>query len=71
MMRKIIGNYIGHNLREAKFLKHSDFMCSACATRKLILRPSPLKIQMKPLKFLERIQGETIMWVVQVFHGIN
>jgi hypothetical protein len=29
----------------------------ACATGKLILRPSPLKIYIEPLKFLERIQG--------------
>jgi hypothetical protein len=58
IVRKIIGNCIGHNLREAKFHKHSDFMCIACATRKLILRPSSLKIQTEPLKFLERIQDD-------------
>jgi hypothetical protein len=57
MMRKITRNCICHNLREAKFPKHSDFMCTVCATGKLILWPSPLKIQMEPLKFLERIQG--------------
>jgi hypothetical protein len=33
-----------------------DFMCTTCATGKLILRPSPLKIQVEPLNFLERIQ---------------
>jgi hypothetical protein len=43
MMQKIIGNCTGHNL--TKFLKTSDFICTACATGKLILRPSPLKIQ--------------------------
>jgi hypothetical protein len=32
-------------------------MCIACATRKLITRPSPLKIKVEPFKFLERIQG--------------
>jgi hypothetical protein len=58
MMRKIIGNCIGHNLREAKFPKHSDLMCTACATGKLILRPLSLKIQMEQLKFLKRIQGD-------------
>jgi hypothetical protein len=31
-------------------------MCTTCATEKLIMRPSPLKIQVEPLKFLERIQ---------------
>jgi hypothetical protein len=56
MMKKIIDKCIGHNLREDKFPKHSDFMCTTCATGKLILRLSPLKIQTEPLKFLERIQ---------------
>jgi hypothetical protein len=56
MMRKIIGNYIGHNL--IKFPKTSDLICTSCAIGKLILRPSPLKIHTKPLKFLERIQGD-------------
>jgi hypothetical protein len=58
MMRKIIGNCIGHNLKEVKFLKTFDFICMVCATRKLILRPSPLKIHTEQLKFLERIQGD-------------
>jgi hypothetical protein len=58
MTRKIIGNSSGHNLNSAKFPKSSDFMCTACATGKLILRPSPIKIKVQPLKFLERIQGD-------------
>jgi hypothetical protein len=58
MIRKIIGNCIGHNLKEAKFPKTSDFICTTCATGKLILRPSYLKIYIEPLKFLERIQGD-------------
>jgi hypothetical protein len=33
-------------------------MCNACATGKLILRPSPLKIHTELLKFLNRIQGD-------------
>jgi hypothetical protein len=53
MMRKIISNCTGHNLN--KFPKTSDFICTAYATRKLILRPLPLKIHIEPLKFLERI----------------
>jgi hypothetical protein len=53
MMRKIIGNCTGHNLN--KFPKTSNFICTSCATGKLILRPSPLKIHTEPLKFLERI----------------
>jgi hypothetical protein len=58
MMRKITGNSIGHNLNTAKFSKSSDFMCISYATGKLIVRPSPLKIQIEPFKFLERIQGD-------------
>jgi hypothetical protein len=33
-------------------------MCTACASEKLILRPSPIKIKVEPLKFLEQIQGD-------------
>jgi hypothetical protein len=33
-------------------------MCTTCATGKLIVRPSPLKIKVEPLKFHERIQGD-------------
>ena len=33
-------------------------MYTSCATWKLILRPSYLKIKEEPLKFLERIQGD-------------
>jgi hypothetical protein len=58
IMRKIINNSTGHNLNTVKFLKSSDFMYTTCVTRKLIMRPSPLKIKVEPLKFLERIQGD-------------
>jgi hypothetical protein len=58
MMRKIIGNSSSQILNSAKFLKSLDFMCIACATGKLILRPSPVKIKVEPLKFLEQIQGD-------------
>jgi hypothetical protein len=68
MMRKITGNCIGHNLKEAKFPKTSNFICTACATGKLILRPSPLKIHREPLKFLERIHGD-ICGLIQPISG--
>jgi hypothetical protein len=55
MVRKIVTNSIGHDLTEAKFSKSSDYVCTACATEKLILRLSPLKIRAEPLKFLEII----------------
>jgi hypothetical protein len=56
MMKKIIGNYTGHNL--TKFFKTSNFICMACVTGELILRPSLLTIHTEPLKFLKRIQGD-------------
>nr|ABF96511.1 retrotransposon protein, putative, Ty1-copia subclass [Oryza sativa Japonica Group] len=64
MMRKIIDNSIGHHLITDKFPKSSDFVCTACATGKLILRPSYLKIRAEPLKFLERIQGDICCLIV-------
>jgi hypothetical protein len=68
MMRKCLGNSIGHNLNTTNFPKSSDFMCTSCATRKLILRPSPLKIQVEPIKFLERIH-EDICVPIQPLSG--
>jgi hypothetical protein len=58
MVRKIIENCTGHDLRDAKFLKSNDFVCTSCAMGKLILRPSLFKIHAEPLRFLERIQGD-------------
>jgi hypothetical protein len=57
MMRKIMSNSSGHGMSDRKFPESSYFLCTSRATGKLILRPSHLKIQAKPLKFLERIQG--------------
>ena len=45
-------------MENIKFPQDKDFGCTACATGKLILRPSYLKIRAEPLKFLERIQGD-------------
>jgi hypothetical protein len=58
MMQKIIGNYTGHDLKDVKFLKSNDFVCTSCAMEKLILRPSPPKIHAESLRFLEHIQGD-------------
>jgi peptide/histidine transporter 3/4 len=58
MMRKIMSNSSGHGMSDRKFPQSSDFVCTSCATGKLILRPSHLKVQAEPLKFLERIQGD-------------
>jgi hypothetical protein len=58
MMRKIMSNSSGHGMSDRKFPQSSDFVCTSCATGKLILRPSHLKLQAEPLKFLEHIQGD-------------
>ena len=57
-MKKIIENSIGHDMENTKFPQNKDFCCTTCATGKLILRPSHLKIRDEPLKFLGRIQGD-------------
>jgi hypothetical protein len=44
-------------------------MSTACATEKLIMSPSPIKIQVEPLKFLERIQGD-ICGPIQPLFGL-
>jgi hypothetical protein len=68
-MRKIIVNSTSHNLNTVKFPKSLDFMCTTYATGKLIVRPSPLKIQVESLKFLERIQGD-ICGPIQPLSGL-
>jgi hypothetical protein len=49
MMRKIIKNYTSHNLKDVKFSKSNDFVCTSCVIGKLILWFSPLKIQHKSI----------------------
>jgi hypothetical protein len=58
MMQKIIGNCTGHDLKDAKNLKSNDFVCASCAMGNLILRPSQLKVNAEPIRFLECIQGD-------------
>jgi transposase InsO family protein len=58
MMRKIIENGTDHNLKDTKFPKFNDFVCTSCAMGNLILRPSLLKIHDEQLKFLKCIQGD-------------
>jgi hypothetical protein len=58
MVRKIIENCTGHDLKDAKFSKSNNFVCTSCAMGNLILCPSPLKIHIDPLRFLEHIQGD-------------
>ena len=58
MMRNIINNSQGHNINVKKFLNQEDFMCHACATGKLITRPSICKVKDEIPIFLARIQGD-------------
>ena len=77
MMRKIITSSIGYDLTVAKFPQTKDYVCTTCATRKLILRPSHLKIPAEPLRFLEHIlrrhlwSYNTNFWTFQVFYGFD
>lgn len=57
MMRKIITNSCGHSLKGQQIL-HNNFSCTACSEGKLMLRPSPSKINYESITFLERIQGD-------------
>jgi hypothetical protein len=63
-----MNNSSGHAMSDRKFPECSDFICTSCATGKLILRPSHLKIQAEPLKFLEHIQGD-ICGLIQPLSG--
>jgi hypothetical protein len=56
MMRRIINNSVGHDVRG--FPNPEDFICTACAKGKLITRPSLLKIRDESPVFLQRIQGD-------------
>jgi hypothetical protein len=56
MMRRIINNSAGHDVRS--FPNPEDFICTSYSKRKLITRPSLLKIRDESPVFLQRIQGD-------------
>lgn len=58
MMRQIIENSCGHTLKCKQIPQSHDFSCTACSKGKLIIRPSPSKVESESLTFLERIQGD-------------
>lgn len=58
MMRRIIENFTGHPLTNQKVIPRDELPCSACSLGKLIVRPSPVKLQTESPSFLERIQGD-------------
>ena len=58
MMRWIIENSNGHPLKDLKVLLDGEFSCTACYQVKLIVRPSPMKVEIESLEFLQRIHGD-------------
>jgi hypothetical protein len=58
MMRNIIENSHGHSLKIQEIYQGNKMTCVACSLGKLIIRPSPTKIDKESPKFLERIQGD-------------
>ncbi|KAG7594482.1 Integrase catalytic core [Arabidopsis thaliana x Arabidopsis arenosa] len=57
MMRKLMINSRGHILKEKRVIP-KNLTCEACSQGKLIIRPSPAKVNKETLNFLERIQGD-------------
>ena len=58
MMQRIIENSYRYPLKNQKILLSKDFPCAACFQGKLIIRPSPMKVNIESPAFLERIQGD-------------
>ena len=58
MMRRIIENSNGHSLKDLKKILNGEFSCTACYQGKLIVRPSPTKVEIKFRAFLEHIHGD-------------
>lgn len=58
MMRKIIESSHGHSLKIQEISQGNKMTCVACSLGKLIIRPSPTKVDKESPKFLERIQGD-------------
>ncbi|GJY07590.1 disease resistance CC-NBS-LRR class family protein [Tanacetum coccineum] len=59
IMKKIVKNTHGHPLKDQRFSKMDKVpLCTSCSIGKLIVRPSPLKIENESPMFLERIQGD-------------
>ncbi|KAK2375011.1 hypothetical protein QL285_075932 [Trifolium repens] len=57
-MRKIVENSCGHQLKSQEILQSNQFSYTSCSQRKLIIRPSPLKIRNESIISLERIHGD-------------
>ena len=58
MMRRIIENSHGHPLKDLKILLSNENSYTTCSQGKLVVRPSPSKINSESPSFLQRIQGD-------------
>ena len=58
MMRRIIENSQGHELKNQKILLSHEYPCVACSQGKLIVRPSHTKVKFESPIFLERVHGD-------------
>ena len=58
MMRKIIENLQGHELKNQKILLFHEYPCVACSQGKLIVKPSHTKVKFESPIFLERVHGD-------------
>ena len=54
----MIENSYGHPLKNLNILLPSENPCATCSQGKLITKPSPSKVLIESLSFLERIQGD-------------
>ena len=58
IMRRIIENSQGHELKNQKILLSHEYLCVACSQGKLIVRLSHTKVKFESPIFLERVHGD-------------
>ena len=58
MMRKIIENSQGHELKNQNILLSHEYPCVACSQGKLIVMPSHTKVKFESPIILERVHGD-------------
>ena len=58
MMRRIMENSQGHELKNQKILLFNEYPCVACSQGKLIVRPSHTKVKFESPIFLEIVHGD-------------
>ena len=77
IMSRIIENSHGHPLKNQKILLSSDYPCTACSQRKLIVRPSHTKVLVESSTFFgtnprgHMWTNPSTMWTISLFHGAN